>query len=141
MEPPFGSDEFELPTETRRAQAARAIEGACTTAARWSIPLFVPVGCLFVLYVAGGYTAVSAGMWTPEYEFLAPSEDVYLAWLGFGSGITVCVGTGSLIGLAFLEDGEGGVHTDLSILFAFIGFGFGAGIVRMTYMTVLATLL
>ena len=141
MEPPIESDEFELPTETRRGQAARAIEGACTTAARWSIPLFVPVGVLFVLYVVGGYTAVSAGMWTPEYEFLSPSADVYLAWLGFGSGITVCVGTGSLIGLAFLEDGEGGVHTDLSILFAFIGFGFGAGIVRMTYMTVLATLL
>ena len=66
---------------------------------------------------------------------------MYLAWLGFGAGITVCVGTGSLIGLAFLEDGESGVHTELSVLSAFVGFGFGAGIVRMTYTTVLATLL
>ena len=141
MDPPIESDEFELPTQTRRGQVARAIEGVCTTAARWSIPLFVPVGCLFFLYVVGGYTAVSVGMWTPEYAFLSPSEDVYLAWLGFGSGITICVGTGSLIGLAFLEDGEGGMHTDLSILSAFVGFGFGAGVVRMTYTTVLATLL
>jgi len=141
MEPPNESDEFELPTETRRGRATRAIEGVCTTAARWSSPLFVPVGCLFALYVVGGYTAVSIGMWTPEYTFLSPSEDVYLAWLGFGSGITICAGTGSLIGLAFLEEGEGGMHTELSILSAFVGFGFGAGIVRMTYPTVLATLL
>ena len=141
MGPPAKSDEFELSPKTLRGQAARTIERICLTAAKWSIPLFIPVGCLFLLYVFGGYTAVSVGIWTPEYEFLSLSADVYFAWLGFVFGITVCVGTGSLIGLAFLREGEGGTHTELSILFSFVGFGFGAGIIRMTYMTVLATLL
>ena len=141
MGPPTESDEFELPPETLRGQAARTIERVCLTAARWSIPLFIPVGCLFLIYVAGGYTAVSVGIWTPGYEFLSLSDDVYFAWLGFVFGTTICVGTGSLIGLAFLREGEGGIHTGLSILSPFVGFGFGAGIIRMTYMTVLATIL
>jgi hypothetical protein len=141
MGPPTKSDEFELPSRTLGGQAARIIERVCITAARWSIPLFIPVGCLLVLYVIGGYTAVSVGIWTPGYEFLSLSEDVYFAWLGFVFGITICVGTGSLIGLAFLNEGEGGSHTDISILSSFVGFGFGAGIIRMTSMTVIATLL
>jgi len=141
MSPPAKSDEFELPSKTLRGQAARTIERICLTAARWSIPLFIPVGGLLLIYVFGGYTAVSVGIWTPGYDFLSPSEDIYFACLGFAFGITICVGTGSLIGLAFLREGEGGTHTELSILFSFVGFGFGAGIVRMTYLTVLATLL
>jgi hypothetical protein len=138
MSPPAKSDEFDLPPKTLRGQAARTIERICLTAARWSIPLFIPVGGLLLIYVFGGYTAVSVGIWTPGYDFLSLSEDIYFACLGFG--ITICVGTGSLIGLAFLREGEGGTHTELSILFSFVGFGFGAGIVRMTYLTVLATL-
>ena len=141
MGPPTKSDEFELPPKTLRGRAARTIERICLTAARWSIPLFITVGCLFLIYVFGGYTAVSVGIWTPEYEFLSLSADVYFAWLGFVFGITVCVGTGSLIGLAFLREGEGGTHSELSILSSFVGFGFGAGVIRMTYMTVLTTLL
>ena len=141
MGPPTKSDEFELPPKTLRGQAARTIERIYLTAAKWSIPLFIPVGCLFLLYVFGGYTAVSVGFWTPGYEFLSLSEDVYFAWLGFVFGITICVGTGSLIGLTLLREGEGGIHTELSNLFSFVGFGCGAGIIRMTYMTVLATLL
>ena len=141
MGPPTKSDEFEPPAETLRGQAAKTIERICITAARWSVPLFVPTGCLFLLYVVGGYTAVAVGVWTPGYEFLSLSKDIYFAWLGFVFGITVCIGTGSLIGLAFLREGKGGIHTERSILFSFAGFGFGAGIIRMTYMTVLATLL
>jgi hypothetical protein len=141
MGPPTKSDEFELPTKTLREQTARIIERVCITAARWSIPLFIPFGCLFLIYIVGGYTAVYVGIWTPRYEFLSLSEDVYFAWFGFVFGFTICVGIGSLIGLAFLEEGEGGIHTELSILSSFVGFGFGAGIIRMTYTTVLATLL
>ena len=141
MGPPTKSDEFEPPAETLRGQAAKSIERICIIVARWSVPLFIPAGCLFLLYVVGGYTAVSVGIWTPRYEFLSLSKDVYFAWLGFVLGITVCIGTGSLIGLAFLREGKGGIHTDRSILFSFAGFGFGAGIIRMTYTTVLATLL
>ena len=141
MGPPTKSDEFDLPPKTLCGRAARTIERICLTAAKWSIPLFILVGSLFLIYVSGGYTAVSVGVWTPGYEFLSLSEDIYFACLGFAFGITVCVGTGSLIGLAFLREGEGGTRTELSILFSFVGFGFGAGIIRVTYMTVLATLL
>jgi len=110
-------------------------------AAGGSIPLLISVGCLFLVYVAGGYTASSLGFWTPAYEFLSLTNDIYFAWLGFVVGITICVGTGSIAGLAFLSEGKGEVHTEILMLSSFIGFGFGAGVVRMTYMTVLATVL
>jgi len=96
---------------------------------------------LFFVYVAGGYTAISLGIWTPAYEFLSLKDDVYFAWLGFVFGLTICVGTGSLVGLAFLRENKGEIHTEISMLSSFIGFGFGAGVIRMTYMTVLATVL
>jgi len=116
MEPPIESDEFEFPTETRRGQAARVNEGGPTTAARWSIPLFVPDVC---------------SCSTSQADILrSPSE--------FEADISICVGTDRT---RVLEEGEGGMHTELSILSAFVGFGFGAGIVRMMYRTVLTTLL
>jgi len=96
---------------------------------------------LFLIHVFGRYTAVFVGIWTPGHEFLSLSEGFYFALLGFVFGITICVGTGSLIGLTFLREGEGGTRTELSVLFSFVGFGFGAGIIRMIYMTVLTTLL
>jgi hypothetical protein len=116
MEPPIESDEFEFPTETRRGQAARVNEGGPTTAARWSIPLFVPDVC---------------SCSTSRADILrSPSE--------FEADISICVGTDRT---CVLEEGEGGMHTELSILSAFVGFGFGAGIVRMIYTTVLTTVL
>ena len=80
------------------------------------------------------------GGWAPSYEFLSFPEDVYFAWLSFLFGAVVCIQTGSLIGLAFLTGGEGEIHDEISILSSFIGFGFGAGLLRITYMTVLLSL-
>ena len=76
----------------------------------------------------------------PQYDFLSLSDDIYFVRLGFISGTTACTGTGSLIDLIFLREGSDRIHTELSILSSFIGFGCGAGVLRMTYMTVLATL-
>ena len=140
MAPSTDPDERDTPTKTLRGQVARTIERICITGARWSVPLFLPVGCLFLTYLIGGYTAIFIGIWTPRYEFLSLSNDIYFAWLGFIHGTVVCTGTGSLIGLVFLGEGGDRIHTELSILFSFIGFGCGAGVLRMTYMTVLATL-
>jgi len=137
MGPPTEPYHFNAPTPPLCGGAAGTIERVCIVLARWSIPLFLPVGCLFFVYLIGGYIAVSFGVWTPPYEFLSLSEDIYFAWLGFLSGTVVCVGTGSLIGLAFLTEGEGGIHNEISILFSFIGFGFGAGLIRITYLAVL----
>ncbi len=134
-------DEFDGPTQTLRGRAAETIERVCVITARWSLPLILPVGCLFCVYLIGGYVAVSFGLWSPSYAFLSLSEDVYFAWLGFLSGTVICLGTGSLIGLAFLTEGDSRIHNELSILFSFIGFGFGAGLLRMTYPTVLSSLL
>lgn len=74
-------------------------------------------------------------------RFLSLSDDIYYAWLGFLSGTTICIGTGSLIGLAFLTEGDGQIHNEISILASFIGFGFGAGLLRITHMTVLTSLI
>jgi hypothetical protein len=93
MGPPTKSDEFELPPETLCGQAARTIERICLTAAKWSIPLFIPVWFLFLIYAFGGYTAVSVEVWTPGYEFLSLSENIYFSWPGFVFGVTICVGT------------------------------------------------
>jgi len=138
---PTEPDEFDGPTQTLRGRAAETIERVCVTTAKWSLPLILPVACLFCVYLIGGYVAVSFDLWSPSYAFLSLSEDVYFAWLGFLSGTIICLETGSLIGLAFLTEGEGRIHNELSILFSFIGFGFGAGLLRMTYPTVLSSLL
>lgn len=109
--------------------------------ARLSVPLFLPLGGLFGPYVVGGYVLLAFGVWSPSYEFLSLTEDLYFAWLAFLIGGVICLGTGSLIGLAFLTEGEGEIHTEVPILTSFIGFGFGAALIRMTYATVLASVL
>jgi hypothetical protein len=58
---------------------------------------------------------------------------------GFLSGTTICTGTGSLIGLAFLTEGERQIHNEISVLASSIGFGFGAEILRVTRMTMLTS--
>lgn len=140
MPPSPEPEEFELPTQSLRGRAAGTIERICVTTARWSVPLILPIGGSFIVYLLGGYGAISLGIWSPSYEFLSLTEDIYFAWFGFLSGTVICMGTGSLIGLAFLREGEQGRSNQISILFAFVGFGFGAGVLRMTYMTVLSTL-
>jgi len=140
MKPPSESAEPDIPQKSLRARVADTLEHAFVTIAQWSIPLFIPVGCLFFVYLVGGYLAISLGVWSPSYEFLSLSENAYFVWLGFLCGIGICCGTGSLIGIAFLTNGEGHVHNDISILSSFIGFGFGAGMLRITVMPVLATL-
>lgn len=134
-------DEFATPEHSLSGRIAGAIETVCTFGARVSIPLFLPIGALFVAYLIGGYALISLGVWSPSYPFLSLTEDIYFAWLGFLSGVVICFGTGSLIGLAFLTEGEGSVHNEVSILTSFIGFGFGGAVLRMTYETVLATIL
>lgn len=85
---------------------------------------------------------VGSSSFDPDYiRSDATTDDIYFAWLAFLSGTIVCLGTGSLIGLAFLTNGEGPVHNYVSLLYSFIGFGFGAGVMRMTYAAVLPLLL
>jgi len=123
------------------ARANRTNYRVCIVAARWSTPLFLLVGCLFFVYLVGGSIAVSLRSWSPSYEFLSLSEDVYFAWLGFLSGTTICVGTGSLIGLVLFTEGDVQIHNEISILASFAGFGFGAGLLRITHVTVLTSLI
>jgi len=105
------------------------------------MPVFVPVGGAFIVYLIGGYALTALDVWMPSYEFLSLAEDIYFAWLGFLSGLVISFGTDSLIGLAFLTEGEGRIHNEVSILASFIGFGFGGWLIRMTYSTVLTTVL
>lgn len=141
MAPPDRSETFSRPNRSMSARIAGFIERTCVTTARWSIPMIVVAGGICLVYTVAGSLLIALGLWTPSFPFLSPTDDIYFAWLGFCSGAIVCLGTGSLIGLAFLTNGEGPVHNYVSILSSFIGFGFGAGVMRMTYLTVITSLL
>ena len=69
MAPSTEPDERDTSTKTLRGQVARTIERIRITGARWSIPLFLPVSCLFLIYLIGGYTAIFIGVWTPNMNF------------------------------------------------------------------------
>jgi len=141
MSPPSSSDEFTSPKRSASARVAEFIERVCLIGIQLSIPMTIVVMSGFFLYLIGGFVLLQLGFWSPSYPFLSITEDVYFAWLGFLTGGTICLGTGCLIGLALLTDGEGEIHNDVSILASFIGFGFGAGVMRMTYEVVLASVL
>lgn len=139
MAPRSRSDEFGGPERSVGARIAGLVERTCVVAASWSGPLVLAAVGVLLVYAVGGFAVVQLGLWTPSYPFLSLAADVYFAWLAFLSGATICVGTGSLIGIALLEDGRGPVHNELSTLASFVGFGFGAAVVRMTYPTVIAS--
>ncbi|WP_254545313.1 hypothetical protein [Halomarina pelagica] len=140
MVPPSRSDDFDPPGRSPSTRIAGTVERVCVVGVRLSIPLLLLVVSSFAAYLVGGYVLTSLGVWSPGYTFLSLPEDVYFAWFSFISGGTICLGTGSLIGLAFLTEGEGQIHNEISILASFVGFGFGAGVMRITYATVLASL-
>lgn len=94
---------------------------------------------VFFAYFIGGFALLQLDFWSPSYQFLSLTDDVFFAWFGFLTGGCICLGTGSLIGLAFLSGGEGPVHNEISILSSFIGFGFGAAFMRITFVTVLGS--
>lgn len=141
MGPPSRSDEFTPPKRSAGVRVAGFIERVCIIGIQLSIPMIIVVMSAFFIYLIGGFVLLLVGIWSLSYPFLSITEDVYFAWLGFLTGGTICLGTGSLIGLAFLTDGEGQIHNEVSILASFIGFGFGAGVMRMTYEAVLASVL
>lgn len=141
MTPSSGSNEFDTPERSLAARIAGLIEQAFVVGIRLSFPLMLLFSSVFFTYIIGGFVVNQMGLWTPAYRFLSLTDDVYFAWLGFLTSSTICMGTGSLIGLAFLTEGEGPIHNEISILASFIGFGFGAAVIRITYPTVLATIL
>lgn len=136
-----GEDEFNSPQSSISTLLAGLLERAFVSGARLSVPLILVAITVFFTYVIGGFVLLSLGYWSPSYPFLSPSQDIYFAWLAFLTGEVVCLGTGSLIGLAFLSDGRGPIHNQVSILASFVGFGFGAGAMQMTYPTILSTIL
>ncbi len=87
-------------------------------------------------YVVAGTFATIAGIWSPEYPFLALTADPYFAVLGFLAGLNICIGTGALIVL-YMMFGIETTRGEISTLAAFIGFGFGAGVICMTLPMVL----
>lgn len=140
MTPQSRSDDVDVPQRSLGARIAGFVERTCVLGVVVSRPLIIVTVGMLSLYFVGGFILIQLGLWTPPYPFLSLTDDVYFAWFAFLTGCTACVGTGSMIGIAFLENGEGPVHNEVSILASFIGFGFGAGVVRMTYAVVLASL-
>lgn len=112
------------------------LERACVLGARVAISGMVVTGGVFLLYIVLGTFTTTTGIWTPSYPFLSHTADPYFAVLGFLAGLDVCVGTGTIIILHMMHGVET-TRSQIATLAAFIGFGFGAGVIRMTLPTVL----
>jgi len=54
MSPPTDSGEFDHPKQSRSGRIAGTIERFCVVGARVSIPILVPVGRAFIVYLIGG---------------------------------------------------------------------------------------
>ena len=132
------SDE-ELTAYPERSLSSRIVtwlECSCTLGVRLSLPiLFVLVGSL-LLYVVGGVFVTTVGIWNPQYQFLSLTSDRYFTTLGLASGATVCVETALLI-IVHILNGVEGTRNQISLLAAFVGFGLGAAVVRITGQAVL----
>lgn len=124
------------PERSLSSRIATWLERGCTLGVRLSLALlFVLVG-IFLLYVVGGLLFITVGLWNPQYQFLSFTSDLYFTTLGLTFGFTICIETSSLIVLHLLN-GVDGVRNQISLLAAFVGFGLGAALVRITALTVL----
>lgn len=91
---------------------------------------------ILALYLFLGISAIAAGVWIPEYSFLSVDSDPYFSTISLLVGTDVCIGTGGIIVL-YLMRGVDTVRSQISVLAAFIGFGFGASLIHITLPTVL----
>ncbi|WP_227379867.1 hypothetical protein [Haladaptatus halobius] len=104
-----------------------------------AMPGMIVTGGVFLLYVVTGTLATITGIWMPQYPFLSLTADPYFAVLGFLAGLDICLGTGALI-ILYMMHGIETTRGQISTLAAFIGFGFGAGVISMTLPTILQVL-
>lgn len=135
IRPPSDND-FEAPKSSLSVQVATWLEYACFLSARVAIPGMVVIGGVFFLYIAIGALTMTVGSWTPPYPFLSLTADPYFAILAFLAGLNVCVGMGAII-ILYMMRGIETTRNQVATLAAFIGFGFGASVVRITLPTVL----
>lgn len=136
MIPPPLDNDFEAPNRSLSARVATWLERACFLSARVAIPGMVITGGMFLLYVIVETLTTITGFWTPPYPFLSPIADPYFAILSFLVGLNVCVGTGAII-IFYMMHGVETTRSQIATLAAFIGFGFGASVVRIMLPTVL----
>lgn len=133
-------DDFDAPSHSLSTQVATWIEQVCLLSTRVALPGIVVIGGAFLFYVVAGALATITGMWTPQFPFLSLTADPYFAILGFLAGLTVCVKTGAIITL-YLMRGVETTRSQIATLAAFIGFGFGASVIRITLPTVVRLLI
>lgn len=129
----MSSDPTAPPQPTLGTRAITVLENGAVTVFRFATPAMYLTGALFVGYLVFGYILISVGGWSPPFTFLAVRSDPYFTVLSTLTGFIVCLVTGSLIILSFIN--EENTAQSISTLLAFIGFGFGAGAIRMTYLT------
>lgn len=135
----MASDPTAPPQPTLGTRAITVLEKGAVTVFRFVTPIMYLVGGLLVGYLVFGYILISVEGWSPPFTFLALGSDSYFNVLSTLTGFIVCLVTGSLILLAFRD--EENADQSISTLVAFIGFGFGAGVIRMTYLTTLQLLM
>jgi hypothetical protein len=137
MGSPPPTDESTAPPERSRwTQIATWLERGCTVGAQLSLPGIVLTSGLLLFYVSVGLFATTLGFWTPGYPFLSLAADPVFTLLGFLSGLSICIGTGSIL-ILFMMRGIDTTRGHISVFAACTGFGFGASVIRFTVPTVL----
>ncbi len=89
------------------------------------------LGLAFIFYIVGGFLGIRLGVVHLPYSFLSLQTDPVFNLLAASIGILVCVGASALLFLTYLNDYIN-PGNDIVILCSCIGFGFGAGVLRIT---------
>lgn len=92
----------------------------------------VASGTLFLLYVILGIAGAVLGWFDPPYTFLSLESDPLFNIGGTLAGISIVQSSGSLLLYYFLVGVEDS-KSELAMLFAFVCFGFGGALLRVTF--------
>ena len=86
-------------------------------------------------YLALGYGAVTAGIFTPAYQFASFTDPIFTV-TALAVGLLLSVSTGTLTLLTLLT-GTDDANAEFVILMSMVGFGFSIGLVRITVRSVM----
>lgn len=115
------------------ARVATWLETTCRVAVQLAIPELVILVVGGLTYAIGGWLALLSGLYSPSYPFLALNADPVFNLFGTVIGLVICQGTGTIIVLALMESLElEKRRNQIALLWAFFGFGSGAGLIRLT---------
>lgn len=107
------------------------VERGCAVIAQFATISVVVLSGILFLYSVGGFFTIALGVFDPRYPFLSLNEDPLFISLVFTIALTICLATSAVI-LSTLLAGVDDLDAEIAIIAAFVGLGFGAGVMRIT---------